>query len=186
MPNMTVLNPADALEVKKMVRAMADYQGPVYIRINRNDLPVYTSSEGEYQIGKIYPVTEGQDAAIFATGCMVGKSVEAAEKLRAEGISVQVLNVGTLKPLYKKEVLKYAAGKRAVISAEEAVRTGGLGQAIASLIIGETDGAFEMVAIDDVFGTSAQSYEELLVKFGISRDTIYKAVKAALNKRSGK
>jgi transketolase len=165
-----------------MMRAIAAYKGPVYIRINRNDLPVYTSPEGEYEIGKIFPVTEGQDAAIFATGVMVSKAVEAAEKLKAEGISAQVLNVSTLKPLYKEEVLKYAAGKKAVITAEEAVRTGGLGQAIASLIIGETSGAFKMVAIDDSFGTSAHNYEELLVKYGISQDNVYDAVKAALKK----
>jgi transketolase len=182
IPNMTVLNPADAFEVKKMVRAMAAYKGPVYIRISRNDLPVYTSPEGEYQIGKILPVLEGRDIAIFATGVMVSKSVEAAERLKAEGISAQVLNVSTLKPLYKEEVLKYAAGKKAVITAEESVRTGGLGQAIASLVIGELDGAFEMVAIDDAFGTSAQGYEELLVKFGISQENVYNAVKAALKK----
>jgi transketolase len=183
IPNMTVLNPADAFEVKKMVRAMASYKGPVYIRINRNDLPVYTSPEGEYQIGKIFPVTDGRDIAIFATGVMVSKSVEAAERLKAEGISAQVLNVSTLKPLYKDEVLKYAAGKKAVITAEESVRTGGLGQAIASLIIGEVSGAFEMVAIDDTFGTSAHGYEELLVKYGISQDNVYNAAKTALKKQ---
>jgi transketolase len=182
IPNMTVLNPADAYEVKKMVMAMAAYKGPVYIRINRNDLPVYTSPEGEYQIGKILPVAEGRDIAIFATGVMVSKSVEAAERLRAEGISAQVLNVSTLKPLYKEEVLKYAAGKKAVIVAEESVRTGGLGQAIASLIIGEAGEAFETVAIDDTFGTSAHDYEELLVRYGISQDNVYNAVKAALKK----
>jgi transketolase len=182
MPGMTVLNPVDAFEVKKMVRAMAAYKGPVYIRINRNDLPVYTSPEGEYQIGKILPITDGRDIAIFATGVMVSKSVEAAERLKAEGISAQVLNVSTLKPLYKEEVLKYAAGKKAVITAEESVRTGGLGQAIASLIIGEVNGAFKIVAIDDTFGTSARTYEELLVKHGISQDNVYDAARAALKK----
>jgi transketolase len=122
MPEMTVLNPADAVEIAKMMKALVTYRGPAYIRVNRNDLPVFTPEEGDYQIGKIYPVTEGADAAVFATGVMVSKSVEAAEKLRAEGIGVQVLNVSTLKPLLKEEVLKYAAGKKAVISAEESVK----------------------------------------------------------------
>ena len=180
IPNMVVLNPADVEEVKKMVRAMVKYEGPVYLRINRNDLPVFTSPKGEYQIGKIYPITEGKDAVIFATGVMVSKSVEAAEKLKDKGISVQVVNVSTLKPLLKKEVLKYAAGKKAIITAEEAVRNGGLGEAVASMLIGEVNASFEIVAINDDFGTSALVYEELLVRYGLSAEHVYKAVVKAL------
>jgi transketolase len=182
VPNMTVLNPVDAVEVKKMMNLLGDYQGPVYIRINRNDLPVFTPAGGEYQVGKIYPLTEGSDAAVFATGVMVSKAMEAAEKLKAQGISVEVLNVSTLKPLLKDEVLKYARGKKAVITAEEAVKTGGLGQAIASMLIGEVNAAFEQVAIDDKFGASAHGYEELLVKYGLSTDDLCGAVKKALKK----
>ncbi|GMO47792.1 MAG: transketolase family protein [Treponemataceae bacterium] len=182
MPNMTVLNPADAVEVRKMMKALVSHNGPAYIRINRNDLPVFTPADGEYHIGKIYPVTEGGDVAIFATGVMVSKAAEAAEKLKAEGIGVQVLNVSTLKPLLKDEVLKYAAGKKAVITAEESVKTGGLGGAIASLIMGEVNVLFKQIAIDDEFGTSAHSYEELLVEYGLSAAHVYDAVKAALKK----
>jgi transketolase len=130
----------------------------------------------------MYPIIDGKDAVIFATGVMVSKSVEAAEKLKAEGISTQVINVSTLKPLLKEEILKYATGKKAIVTAEEAVKTGGLGQAVASLVIGEVNAAFEQVAIDDAFGTSAHSYEELLVKYGISADDVYKAVIKALKK----
>jgi len=180
MPNMTVLNPADAEEVKKMIPAILKYKGPVYLRISRSDLPVFTSTRGEYQIGKMYPIIEGKDVVIFATGVMVSKSVEAAAKLKAKGISVQVVNVSTLKPLHKKEVMKYAAGKKAVIVAEEAVKSGGLGQAIASLIIGEVKAKFGMVAIDDKFGASAKNYEELLTKYGLSSDHVYKAVIKAI------
>jgi transketolase len=111
---------------------------------------------------------------------MVSISVEAAAKLRAKGISVQVLNVSTLKPLLKKEVLKYAAGKKAIITAEEAVKSGGLGEAIASLVIGEVNAKFEMVAINDEFGTSAHNYEELLTEYGLSANHVYKAVIKAL------
>jgi transketolase len=182
MPNMTVLNPADAVETQKMMRALVSYQGPAYIRINRNDLPVFTPESGDYQIGKIYPITEGNDAAIFATGVMVSKSVEAAEKLKAEGIEVQVLNVSTLKPLSKEEVLKFARGKKAIITAEESVKSGGLGSAIASLLFGEVNAAFAAVSIDDQFGLSSHSYEELLVKFGLSAADVYNAVKTTLNK----
>jgi len=181
IPNMVVLNPVDAEEVRKMIPAVIKYQGPVYIRINRNDLPVYTSPSGEFRIGRIYPVTEGKDAVIFATGVMVSKSVEAAAKLAEKGISVQVLNVSTLKPLLKKEVLKYAAGKKVIITAEEAVKSGGLGEAIASLVLGNAMNAkFEMVAINDEFGTSARNYEELLAEYGLSANHVYKAVVKAL------
>ena len=187
IPNMVVLNPVDAEEVKKMIPAVIKYRGPVYIRINRNDLPVYIFPELEYQIGKIYPITEGKDegkdAVIFATGVMVSKSVEAAAKLKAKGISVQVLNVSTLKPLLKKEVLKYAAGKKAIVTAEEAVKSGGMGEAIASLVLGEVNAKFEMIAINDEFGTSAHNYEELLEKYGLSANHVYKAVIKALQKK---
>ena len=182
MPNMTVLNPVDAVETGKMMRAIVSHNGPVYIRINRNDLPVYTQADGEYQIGKIYPITDGSDVVIFATGVMVSKSVEAAGKLKADGISAQVVNVSTLKPLIKEEVLKYALGKKAIITAEESVKTGGLGNTIAALLFGEVNAQFRQVAIDDVFGTSAHSYEELLVKYGLSTTDVYGAVKDALKR----
>jgi transketolase len=180
MPNMTVLNPVDANEMKKMMKALLSYQGPVYIRVNRNDLPVYTSPDGEYTIGKMYPVTDGGDVVVFATGAMVHESMEAAAKLKNEGISVQVVNVSTLKPLLKEEALKYAKGKKAIITAEEAVKTGGLGSAIASLLIGEINVPFRQIAIDDVFGTSAKTYGELLTEYKVSAADIYNAVKDAV------
>ena len=180
MPNMTVLNPVDAVETAKMMRALVSFRGPAYIRISRNDLPVFTPADGEYHIGKMYPVTTGSDAVIFATGVMVSKAVEAAEQLQAAGIGVQVVNVSTLKPLAKEEALKYAAGKKAVITAEEAVKTGGLGASIAALLLGEVNVPFRQVAINDEFGTSAHSYEELLVKYGLSTADIVAAVKEAL------
>jgi transketolase len=182
MPNMVVLNPVDAVEVKKMIPAIIRYQGPVYIRINRNDLPVYTPAQGEYEIGRIYPLSEGADAVVYATGVMVRQSMEAAEKLRAEGIGVQVLNVSTLKPLSPAEVLKYAGGKRAVVTAEEAVKSGGLGEAVAAILMGAYPLPFEQVAIDDAFGTSAQDYGELLDRFGLSSDHVYRALKRALGR----
>ncbi len=180
MPNMTVLNPVDAVEVKKMMKALVSYQGPVYIRVNRNDLPVYTSEDGEYKIGKMYPITEDGDIVIFATGAMVKESMEAAAKLKTEGVAVQVVNVSTVKPLLKEEVMKYAKGKKAIITAEEAVKTGGLGSAIASLLFGEINVPFRQVAIDDVFGTSAKTYEELLAEYGVCSADIYNAVKDVL------
>jgi transketolase len=182
LPHMTVLNPCDAVETRKMVLAMIAREGPVYIRINRNDLPVYTPEAGDYQIGKMYPLRDGKDVVVFATGAQVWKSMEAAEKLEKEQISVQVVNVSTLKPLLKEEILKYTAGKKGIVTAEESVKIGSLGSTIASLIIGEVNVPFEQVAIDDSFGTSAHGYEELLTKYGVNTDDIYRAVKKALGK----
>ncbi|MDR1286644.1 MAG: transketolase family protein [Treponema sp.] len=182
LPNMTVLAPCDANEVKKMARAMVKYRGPVYIRINRNDLPVFTPADGEYHIGKIYPVLDGKDAVVFASGVMVSKAVEAAERLASESVSAQVVNVSTLKPLLREEVLKYTAGKKAVVTAEEAVRTGGLGEAIAAMLAGEAAVPFEQIAINDMFGTSARGYDELLERYGLGAEHVYRAVKKALRK----
>jgi transketolase len=186
IPQMTVLNPVDAVEVQKMMALMLSHQGPVYIRINRNELPVYTPPEGEYQIGKMYPLpgcsAPDAEAVIFATGAMVWKSAEAAEALEKEGIGVQIVNVSTLKPLLREEVLKYAAGKKAIVTAEEANKTGGLGSGIASLVMGELNVPFERIGIDDQFGASAHSYEELLEHYGLSGESIYRAVKRCLKK----
>ncbi len=182
IPHMTVLNPVDAVEVKKMVKAMIKHEGPVYIRINRNDLPVYTSAEGEYEIGKMHRIKEGKDVVIFATGAMVWKSMEAAEILAKDGISAEVVNVSTIKPLKKEEVLKYTAGKKAIVTAEEATKIGGLGGAIAGLLMGEVNLPFEQIGIDDEFGTSAHSYEELLVKYKLTEKDIAGAAKKALKK----
>ena len=180
LPHMVVLNPCDAIETRKMVHAMAKYHGPVYIRINRNDLPVFTSSEGEYEIGKMHRIIEGSDVVIFATGAMVWKSVEAAALLQGKGISAEVVNVSSLKPLRKDEVLKYVQGKRAIITADESTKIGGLGSSIASLLIGEVDLPFEQIGIDDEFGRSARSYEELLVVYRLTEHDIAQAVERAL------
>lgn len=180
IPHMTVLNPCDAVETRKMVKAMLTHQGPVYIRINRSELPVYTPVDTSYEIGKMYRIREGRDVVIFATGAMVWKSMLAADILQAAGISAEVVNVSSLKPLHKEEILKYVAGKKAIVTAEEATRIGGLGSAIASLIISEVNLPFVQIAIDDQFGTSAHSYEELLERYGLTERHIADAACRAL------
>jgi len=182
LPNMTVLNPCDAVETRKMVQAMVKHQGPVYIRINRNDLPVLTPEEGEYEIGKMTRIVEGSDVVIFATGAMVWKSWEAAHQLKSEGIAAEVINVSTLKPLRKAEVLQHAAGKKAIVVVEEATKIGGLGSAIALAIAGELCVPFRHLGIEDQFGTSAHSYAELLEHFGLTERHIAQTVRQALGK----
>jgi len=181
MPHMTVLNPCDAVELTKMMKALVSFQGPAYLRVSRNDLPVYTPADGDYQIGKIYPLTGSADTVIFATGVEVSQAMEAAALLKADGIEAQVLNVSSLKPLPRDEVLKYACGKKAVVTAEEGVLSGGLGSAVGAILAEAGAGVpFARVGINDEFGTSAHSYGELLERYGLTAGHIASAVKKVL------
>lgn len=182
IPNMTVLVPVDAVETAKMVRAAAKHEGPVYIRINRNDLPVYTAEEGEYEIGKLYTVKDGQDAVIFANGVMVSKSMEAAEELEKEGISVKIVNVGSVKPLSIDAVKEAANGFKGVVTAEEHSVVGGLGSAIAESLRDVTNQPIEFVGVADKFGTSAHNYNELMEYYGLTSQSIVASVKKVLGK----
>lgn len=181
LPHMVVLNPCDAVETAKMVRAAAQYEGPVYIRINRNDLPVFTAEEGEYEIGKLYEITKGTDVVIFATGAMVWKSVEAAALLQDTGISAQVVNVSSLKPIREEEVLSFVTGKKAVVTVDESTKIGGLGSTIASILMGKVSLPFEQLGVEDEFGRSARAYEELLEKYHLTEQDIVRAVEKAVN-----
>jgi len=181
IPNMTVLVPVDAVEVKKMVEAVVEYKGPVYIRINRNDLPVYTPEDLECRIGGIYTVREGQDVVVFANGVMVSKAMEAAKVLQKEGISVEVVNVSTVKPLDADALAEKAKGFKGAVVAEEHSIIGGLCSAV-SLALKEkkVEVPLEFVAVEDRFGTSASNYEDLLKHYGLSSENIYRKVKCLL------
>lgn len=176
IPNMTVLVPVDAVETKKMVRAAAQYTGPVYIRINRSELPVYTSEDTDYSIGKIYTMREGKDAVVFANGIMISKAIEAAQELEKAGISVKVVNVSTVKPLDEKAIKEAVKGCKAVVTAEEHTVIGGLGSAIAETLRGETNLPIEFVGVKDSFGTSAYNYGELMEYYGLTSKAISDAV----------
>jgi transketolase len=180
IPNMTVLVPVDAVETGKMVKAMAAWPGPVYMRVNRADLPIYTSESGDYQIGKLYTMKEGKDAVVFANGVMVSMALEAAKSLEEQGISVKVVNVSTVKPLDRQAVIDCVRGFKGVVTAEEHTVIGGLGSAIAEALRGETSQPLEFVGIQDNFGTSAYNYEELLLRYGLTADAIVNSVKQVL------
>jgi transketolase len=168
IPNMTVLVPVDAVETAKMVRAMASYPGPVYIRINRADLPVITDENGEFRIGDISTVRDGSDVVVFANGVMVHKALEAADSLAKKDISVRVVNVGTVKPLNKAAIVSATVGCKAVVVAEEHSVIGGLGSAISDALIESKNLPLSLVGIEDRFGTSASNYEELLQYYGLT------------------
>ena len=183
LPNMTVLCPADSIEVEKMMDCMLDWKGPVYIRINRNDLPFVLPADEPYHIGKVTLLREGSHAAIFASGIMVSKALEAATALASEGISARVLDVGTLKPLDRDAVIRYASGVEAIVTAEEHSVIGGLGSAVVEALRGVTHAPVEFVGIPDSFGISAESYDVLLAHFGLTSEAVSQAVKTLLKGR---
>jgi len=181
IPNMVVLVPADAVETKKMVEAMVKYKGPVYIRINRNDLPVYTPENLEYEIGRMYTLREGKDVVVFANGVMISKAMEAAEILQEEGISIEVVNVSTVKPLDVDTLVKKVSNFKGAVVAEEHSIIGGLGSIIATALQRrKVNVPLEFVAIEDRFGTSASNYEELLEHYGLTAENICNKVKSLI------
>jgi len=182
LPNMTVLVPVDAVETKKMVEFAVRHNGPVYLRINRNDLPVYTDELTEFELGKLYQMRDGEDAVVFANGVMVSKAMEAAEILEKEGTGVRVVNVSTVKPLKKDEVLKYIKGVKGIVTAEEHSIIGGLGSAIVELLRDVDHPPVEFIGVKDRFGTSASNYEELLEYFGLTSKSITLTIKDLLDR----
>lgn len=181
IPNMTVIAPCDAIETMKVTRAIAEYDGPVYVRIIRNDMPEIFPEDQEFKIGKPYVLREGKDITIFAIGIMVSMALKAAETLEKEGVWVRVVNVSTLKPLDEGAIIDLAAGMKGIVTAEEHSCIGGLASAITYILRGKAV-PIEVVAIQDEFGQSAYSYDELLIHYGLTDNDIVKKVKSILSK----
>ena len=179
LPNMTVLSPCDAVETEQMVKAMVENKGPMYIRINRNDLPVVTDPNAEYHIGKMTQVVEGKDVVVFATGIMVQQSIQAAKQLEEEGIGVRVVNVSTIKPLDTKALLGFCDGVKAVVTAEEHNVIGGLGSIVAGAL-SKTRLPLDIIGVDDRYGTSAENYDILLKHYGLESSDVAARIKAVL------
>ena len=180
LPNMTVLCPADSTEVEQMMDCMLDWPGPVYIRINRNDLPFVFPVGEPYHIGKVTKLREGNNVAIFASGVMVSRALDAAKVLESEGISTRVLNISTIKPLDREAVIRYAAGVDAIVTAEEHSIIGGIGSAVVEALRGVSHAPVEFVGIPDTFGISAEGYEELLTLFKLTSGEVAKTVRTLL------
>jgi len=190
LPNMKVISPADAVETEMAVKAIVDYFGPVYMRLSRPSTPVvfeegyiYDKKKLNFKIDQAIPLREGKDVTIFATGMMVSKALEAAEKLVSEDIEVGVINVHTIKPLDKDTILQYVKNTKAVVTAEEHSIIGGLGGAISELVGCNFPAPIEMVGINDVF-TLSGSPEALIKKYGLTSDDILVAVKKVLERKS--
>ena len=183
LQNMKVFSPADAIETAKIVKAMAEIDGPCYIRVNRNDVPEVTNPDEPFEFGKVKTLREGKDAVVFSTGYMVYQALEAAKILEAEGISVKVVNVATIKPFDVEGVQAAAAGMKAAVTVEEANIYGGLGSAVCeALCAGPAESRIpvSVMGVQDTFGTSAQKYDELLVHYHLMPADIVARVKSLL------
>lgn len=179
LPNMTVLSPCDFNQTKAATLAAANIIGPVYLRFGRPAVPNFTPVDQEFVIGKADILVEGSDVTIFATGHLVWKSLEAAEMLEAKGISAEVINIHTIKPLDIEAVIKSATKTGAVITAEEHMMNGGLGESIAQVLAKNNPTPMEFVAVNDTFGESGKP-EELLIKYGLHAPNIVAAAEKVI------
>lgn len=183
LPNMTVVVPADAVETEKIIRAAVEFYGPMYIRLSRAKTPViFEAANCDGIIGKGQVIRHGSDVTIFACGIMVAMSLKAAEELKKEGISVRVVNLSTIKPLDKELVVRCAQETGAVVTAEEHSIIGGLGGAVAEVIVENCPVPLVRVGLHDVFGESGKP-DELLVKYGLTPEAIVKAVKTVVGRK---
>lgn len=181
LPGMTVINPCDYHQTKAATIAIADHNGPVYLRFGRPSWPMFTENM-PFEIGKALMMNEGTDVTIFATGHLVWKAVEAAKALAEEGVSVELINIHTIKPLDEEAVLASAAKTGAVVTAEEHNYLGGLGESIAGLLARKRPTPIEMVAVQDTFGESGK-VPELIEKYGLGSSHVIDAVKAVLERK---
>lgn len=177
IPNLTVFTPADADEVRLAVRAAAEIEGPVYIRVVRNDVPTYT--KGEFTPGKLSVLRPGSDVAIIAHGVMIEAAMNAADILEGKGISACVVNASTMKPFDSKGVEELSHQVKAIVTAEDHSRIGGLASHVA-LALRRSSTPMDYVAIDDRFGQSAHSAKELMEYYGLTAEAIVDKVMAVL------
>jgi transketolase len=182
LPNMTVINPCDYNQTKAATKAVAEFEGPVYLRFGRPAVPNFTPADQKFEIGKALMLNEGADVTVFATGHLVWKAIEAAEILEEKGISVEIINIHTIKPLDKEAVIKSAKKTGAVVTAEEHFKNGGLGDSIAQLLAEEVPTPMEFVAVDDMFGESGKP-DQLLEKYNLNAEAIVKAVQKVIKKK---
>lgn len=183
LPNMTVVVPADAIETEKLIKAAAKFYGPMYIRLSRPKTPlVYKDENYDFKIGKGIVIRDGKDATVFACGLMVSIALDAANILAAQGISTRVGNLHTIKPLDKELIVKCAHETGAIVSAEEHSIMGGLGGAIAEVLVENVQVPMARVGLKDIFGESGKP-EELLVKYGLTAENIADAVRGVLKRK---
>jgi transketolase len=183
LPGFTVINPCDYNQTKAATIAIAEHKGPVYLRFGRPGWPNFTPADQKFEIGKALHLSVGTDVSIFATGHMVWRAVEAAKELEKAGISVDLINIHTIKPLDEEAILTSVKKTGCAVSAEEHQRNGGLGDSIAQVLIQHYPAPQEYVAVNDSFGESGKD-TELLDKYGLGVADIIAAAKKAIQRKS--
>ncbi|MBN2459197.1 transketolase [Candidatus Woesearchaeota archaeon] len=188
IPGMTILCPADAEEMKRLVPTTVEHKGPIYIRLGKGGDPIVTNPKEPFIIGKAYPMRQGNDALIISTGICLKMSLEAADELAKQGIKAAVVHVPTVKPLDEKTILSLASKAPVIVSVEEHNIIGGLGSAISELLAEanfSTAKRFKRIGINDVFPEKYGSQDSLMKYLGISQESIIKTIKE-LGKENGK
>jgi transketolase len=182
LPNMTVIVPADFNQTKQATIAIAKHKGPVYLRFGRPVMPIFVKPDAKFVIGKADVLAEGTDVTIIACGHLVWKSIEALAILKEKGISAELINMHTIKPLDAQAILRSAAKTGCVVTAEEHMMNGGLGEAVSQVLSRELPCPQEYVAVNDSFGESGTPME-LMTKYGIdTQDVVNAAMKAIARK----
>lgn len=176
IPGMTVVNPADAVSAKKLLNEVVDTDGPAYVRLGRSGVPIIYDENSVVKVGKANELREGKDITIIATGIMVADALEAAEELANEGIDARVIDMHTIKPIDDDAIVKAATETKAIVTAEEHSVIGGLGSAVAEVVVKKCPIKMAMVGQNDTFGESGKP-EELREKYGLTKIDIEKAVK---------
>ncbi len=182
LPNMTVLVPCDFNQAKAATLAAADHVGPVYLRLGRSKMPNFTDENAPFTIGKAQMLNEGKDVSLFACGHLVWEALQAAEMLEKEGISAEVINIHTIKPLDVDAIVASAKKTRAVVTCEEHLFNGGLGDSVAQTLALHCPTPMEYVAVDDKFGESGTP-DEMLTNYGLRAANIVEKVHAVLKRK---
>lgn len=182
LPHMCVINPCDYNQTKAATIAAADWDGPVYLRFGRPKVPVFMPADQPFEIGKAIMLNEGTDVTIIATGHLVWKAIEAGEVLAEEGISAEIINIHTIKPLDEEAILKSVAKTGCVVTCEEHNMLGGLGESVSRTLALNNPSPQEYVAVNDSFGESGTP-EELMTKYGIDTPNIIEAAKKVMSRK---
>ena len=182
LPGMVVINPCDYNQTKAATMAIAEYEGPVYLRFGRPVIPVFTDPDQKFEIGKAWMVNEGTDVTIIATGHMVWKAIEAGEQLAELGIYAEIINIHTIKPLDDEAILKSVKKTGCVVTCEEHNKFGGLGESVARLLTTELPTPQEFVATNDTFGESGTP-DQLMSKYGLDAVNIVEAVQKVIGRK---
>ncbi|HLZ16306.1 MAG TPA: transketolase C-terminal domain-containing protein [Cyclobacteriaceae bacterium] len=183
LPGMTVIVPCDYNQTKSATLALGDYVGPAYLRFGRPSWPIFTAPDRPFAIGKADKMVEGKDVSIFACGHLVWQAIEAEEKLTAQGVSVELINIHTIKPLDVKAILESVQKTKCAVTCEEHQINGGLGDSVAQVLAKFFPAPLEMVAVNDSFGESGTP-AQLLRKYGLSADNIVDAVNRVIPRKS--